>query len=45
MTVGVRDGAKISIIETNAYRDMQATAQANQAAAMQQQHAAAQQVR
>ena len=44
MTVGVKDGAKISIVETNAYRDIQATAQATQAAAMQQQYAAAQQV-
>ena len=44
MTVGVKDGSKISIVETNAYRDMQATAQATQAAAMQQQYAAAQQV-
>lgn len=44
MTVGVRDGSKISIVETNAYRDMQASAQATQAAAMQQQYAAEQQV-
>ena len=45
MTAGVRDGAKINIAETNAYREMQAAQQAQQAAAAQQQYAAAQQVR
>lgn len=45
MTAGVRDGAKINIAETNAYREMQAAQQAHQAAAAQQQYAAAQQVR